>query len=163
MAIIKPVYYDQVTGGFKEAKAGDQIDASISQSQANDSNTLIFTDPLAEMFVGDVIGVSQETADQFTAIVKASSENRVVPLGIIYSKVGTGTIEYKARLTGVLKLADVVGGTITLSRAGLLWLQSNGSVGHTVPAQVANGQITRMGVAISSTLLSVNIHTLLYT
>ena len=170
MAVIKPIYFDTTTGGYRVPASGDTIDPSLISGGGDsslDPSVLEFSsdDTAVELSVGDVVGVVTGTTGTYNTFSKALATGRTNPFGVVFSKVtgdGGATYTYKAKLNGILDTADAVGGTILLGNTGVMWAANTGAISHTLPTPTTGGQTVKIGVALSATLLLVNPQVLAY-
>lgn len=170
MAVIKPIYFDSTTGGYRVPTTGDTIDPSlISGGGGSGVDASVFEfdsdDTAVELSVGDVVGTVTGTTGTYNTFSKVLATGRTNPMGVVFSKVTTDggtTYTYKAKLTGVLDTADVSGGTILLSNTGVMWTSNTGALTHTLPTPTTGGQTVKVGVALSATKLLVNPQVLTY-
>lgn len=169
MAIVRPLYYDATTGGYRFTSESNTIDPAVlpASSGGEDSSVLTFgtADVSAPLAVGDVVGVLESTSGTYNTYIKATAINRALPIGVVYSKTttdGGSTHTYKAKLSGVLDTTNAEGGTITLSNTGKVWASNTGTLTTTQPSATANGQTLLVGTCISATELLVNPVVLVY-
>lgn len=170
MAIVRPLFYDAATGGYRIASESNTIDPLVlpaASGGGEDSSVLTFNtaDVSAPLAVGEVVGVLEATNGTYNTYVKATALNQALPIGVIYSKTTTDggtTHTYKAKMNGVLDTTTADGGTITLTNTGKVWASDTGTLTATQPSATAAGQTLLVGTCISATELLVNPSVLVY-
>lgn len=171
MAIVRPLFYDATTGGYRVASESNTIDPLVLPASgggtSEDSSVFTFgtTDVTAPLAVGEVVGVLEATSGEYNTYVKATALNQALPIGVVFSKTTTDggtTHTYKAKTAGVLDTTTTEGGTITLTNTGKVWASDTGTLTATPPTATASGQTLLVGTCISATELLVNPMVMLY-